>query len=641
MNIETASLFLIFLPFLGALVTGLFLRNMSYVIAQYLTTFCVAISFFFAVYLFKHVGLDGEIVHIKLLEWLKVGVINASWAIFIDSLAAVMLIVVTSVSLLVHIFPIGYMAHDKCVPRFMAYISLFTFFMLMLITADNFIQLFFGWEGVGLSSYLLIGFWYHKKSACNASIKAFLVNRVADIGFALGICYVAFICRSVEFQTVFEIATLELESSSNNASALFAIPCILLFIGCMGKSAQFLLHTWLPDAMEGPTPVSALIHAATMVTAGVFMLARCSPIFECSEVALSFITIIGSITCLFAATIALVQDDIKKIIAYSTCSQLGYMFIACGVSAYNVAIFHLMTHAFFKALLFLGAGSVIHAVNGEQDIKKMGGLWKHIPLTYIAMWVGSLAIAGIYPFAGFYSKDAILEAAYASGTSVGLFAYWSGIIAAILTSFYSWRLIILTFHNAPSPDINLKRVHESPLSMLFPLFVLSIGAVFSGYCGVNFGMLGHTSNFWGNSIFVFSGHNATNLMHQVDNSVKFTPLIVGIFGIILAYIFYTLLQWLPQYCASNFRYIHKVLSNKYYFDVIYDNVFVLSGKKVAKFLFEIVDVDIVDSIPNGSASVSKRFAKTVSVLQTGYLSHYMYASVVFLVLLIGWIVFSY
>ncbi|MBT6110673.1 MAG: NADH-quinone oxidoreductase subunit L, partial [Rhodospirillales bacterium] len=442
----------VFLPLIAAIIAGImaFMRHgadehRSHSIdrlSQWVTCGALLLSAAGSISIFFDVALGGNSYTYELMTWIDSGTFEVSWALKVDSLTAVMLIVVTGVSSMVHIYSIGYMHHDRHVPRFMAYLSLFTFFMLMLITADNLIQMFFGWEGVGLASYLLIGFWYHKPTANAAAIKAFVVNRVGDFGFALGIFCVFVIFQSVDLDTIFAAApghandTLEVFSVEFDA---LTIACLLLFVGAMGKSAQLGLHTWLPDAMEGPTPVSALIHAATMVTAGVFMVARLSPVFEFSDVALAVVTIVGASTCIFAATIACTQNDIKRVIAYSTCSQLGYMFFACGVSAYSAGIFHLTTHAFFKALLFLGAGAVIHAMSDEQDMRKMGGIWKLIPVTYALMWIGNLALAGIPPFAGFYSKDIVLEAAYAANTGVGTYAFYMGLLAAFLTAFYSWR----------------------------------------------------------------------------------------------------------------------------------------------------------------------------------------------------------
>jgi NADH-quinone oxidoreductase subunit L len=430
----------VFLPLIGAIIAGFFGRWIGDRGAQLVTCAAMVVAAIFGVALFVEVAINGQSHVVGLLNWISTGDLQVDWALRFDTLSAVMVAVVTVVSTMVHIYSIGYMAHDHSIPRFMAYLSLFTFFMLMLVTADNFLQLFFGWEGVGLASYLLIGFWYDRPSANAAAIKAFVVNRVGDFGFALGIFAVYYLFGSLQFDTVFggaaEVAKGTLNFLGHPYPAL-AVACLLLFVGAMGKSAQIGLHTWLPDAMEGPTPVSALIHAATMVTAGVFMLARLSPLFEYSPTALTVVVIIGATTCIFAASVGMVQNDIKRVIAYSTCSQLGYMFFAAGVSAYGGAMFHLMTHAFFKALLFLGAGSVIHALSGEQDMRKMGGIYYLVPYTYILMWIGSLALAGIWPFAGYYSKDMILEAAYAASTGASHYAYWLGVLAAFLTAFSS------------------------------------------------------------------------------------------------------------------------------------------------------------------------------------------------------------
>src|SRR5579864_1272360 len=476
----------VFLPLLGAFIAGFFGRWVGDRGAQIITCAGVGIAAIFGVLLFVQVALDGQNVTTDLATWIDTGDLQVQWALRFDALSAVMVAVVTVVSAMVHVYSVGYMAHDKGIPRFMAYLSFFTFFMLMLVTADNFVQMFFGWEGVGLCSYLLIGFWYDRDTANAAAIKAFIVNRIGDFGFALGIFAVYALFGSLHFGTVFDAAPnfahTRFTFLGMQVDAL-TLTCILLFIGAMGKSAQLGLHTWLPDAMEGPTPVSALIHAATMVTAGVFMVARLSPLFEYAPVALAVVCVVGGTTAIFAASVGMAQNDIKRVIAYSTCSQLGYMFFAAGVSAYSAAIFHLMTHAFFKALLFLGAGSVIHALSGEQDMRKMGGLYYLVPYTYILMWIGSLSLAGIgipgvFGFAGFYSKDIILEAAYGAGTTVGSIAFWLGVIAASMTAFYSWRLLFLTFHGAPRADHEaMHHVHESPMVMLVPLLPLAAGAL--------------------------------------------------------------------------------------------------------------------------------------------------------------------
>ena len=481
----------VFLPLIAALFVGLTCRIIRDDLAQVITSGALVISAFCAGLLFFRVWSEGIVATVPVsMDWIESGNFKALWALRLDMLTAVMLIVVTWVSSVVHLYSIGYMSHDPHKPRFMAYLSLFTFFMLMLVTADNLIQLFLGWEGVGLCSYLLIGFWFKKPEANAAAMKAFIVNRVGDFGFALGIAAIYWLFGSVQFTEIFarvgEFDTAHVMLFGHSVHTLTMI-CILLFIGCMGKSAQLGLHTWLPDAMEGPTPVSALIHAATMVTAGVFLVARCSPLFEHAPGALTLITYVGAATAFFAATVGLVQNDIKRVIAYSTCSQLGYMFFACGVSAYSAGIFHLMTHAFFKALLFLSAGSVIHAMSGEQDMRRMGGIWRQIPWTYSYMWIGSLALAAMPFFAGYYSKDLILEVAYASHTEHGHFAYWLGTSAAGMTAFYSWRLLFMTFHGAPrASEEVMHHVHESPKIIMLPLLLLALGALVSGYVGSEF-----------------------------------------------------------------------------------------------------------------------------------------------------------
>ena len=476
---------IIALPLIASIISGFFGKFIGDRNSEIVTSLLVSISAILSVIVFYEVIFNQYEENIIIAKWINSGSLEVNWTMKIDALSAVMLVVVTFISALVHIYSIGYMSHDPHKPRFMAYLSLFTFAMLMLVTADNFIQLFFGWEGVGLCSYFLIGFWFKKETANAAAIKAFVVNRVGDFGFALGIFLIFYLFGTVNYVEVFDqIPTVVNEKLNFLGIQIKAIDliCILLFIGAMGKSAQIFLHTWLPDAMEGPTPVSALIHAATMVTAGVFLVVRCSPIYEYSELALNIVTIIGMSTAFFAASVALVQTDIKKIIAYSTCSQLGYMFFAAGVGAYNVAMFHLFTHAFFKALLFLGSGSVIHAFKDEQNINNMGGVWKKLPYTYALMIVGTLALTGFPLLSGFYSKDAIIEFAYLSGTTSGYYAAGIGIITAFLTSIYSWRLIFKTFHGPyNNKEIRIEETHESPLVMLIPLLILSIGAIFAGF----------------------------------------------------------------------------------------------------------------------------------------------------------------
>lgn len=644
MDLNSIAILTVFLPLLGAAIVGLTTKKIPAHLAQVLTCIFVSVSALCSIYIFYQVNHMGGSVHLKLFKWFDVGELVAYWSILIDPLTSVMLIVVTGVSALVHIYSVGYMAHDEFKQRFMCYLSLFTFSMLMLVTADNFIQLFFGWEGVGLCSYLLIGFWFLKDTANAAAIKAFLVNRVGDFGFALGIFLIFWTMGSVEYHQVFSIAGDYVEETVEFFGfevKLITMACLLLFMGAMGKSAQIGLHTWLPDAMEGPTPVSALIHAATMVTAGVFMVARCSPLFELSPVALAVVTMVGAITCLFAASIALVQNDIKRIIAYSTCSQLGYMFFACGVSAYAAGIFHLMTHGFFKALLFLGAGSVIHAMSDEQDIRKMGGIYKLIPYTYIMMWIGSLALAGIFPFAGFYSKDIILEAAYASGTIHGQIAYWMGLMAAVFTAFYSWRLIILTFHGKPNAsEETMKHVHESPKSMMIPLIILSLGSIFAGFWGANMiHLTDGEGTFWRGSIVVLEGNNSLEAAHHVAPWVAYLPLVAGVVGIFTAFLMYMYMPGLPSKLYNHAKNLHALLLNKWYVDELYENIFVSPSKRLGRFLWKIIDNVFVDGMPNGAAAVTRSFSKITSVMQTGFIYHYAFVMLLGLVCIITWVVF--
>ena len=611
--------------------------------ASSLLIVCSAICSFFV---FTDVALNQNYSNIELFTWIDSGAFEVSWALKIDTLTAVMMVVVTTVSAMVHIYSIGYMAHDKSIPRFMSYLSLFTFFMLMLVSSDNLIQLFFGWEGVGLASYLLIGFWHHKPSANSAAIKAFIVNRVGDFGFALGIFTIFLIFDTVQLDTIFLLASSEKNSTINLFGTPFhaiTICCILLFIGAMGKSAQLGLHTWLPDAMEGPTPVSALIHAATMVTAGVFLIARMSPLFEYSDTALTFVTIIGGSTAIFAATIACVQTDIKRVIAYSTCSQLGYMFFACGVSAYSAGIFHLMTHGFFKALLFLGAGSIIHAMSDEQDMRKMGGIWKIIPVSYSLMWIGSLALSGIPPFSGYYSKDIILEAAYAADTWVGDYAFCVGIITALLTAFYSWRLLFMTFHGASRADEKtLAHVHESPKIMIIPLFILSIGACFSGYLGFENFVGQNSPQFWDVSLFTLDRHSALQSAYNVPLWVKYLPVMVAVFGIGLAFLFYIVMPTLPGLVSSKFNNIYTFVYHKWYFDELYNKIFVRPIFFCGKALWKIGDGVLIDGLgPDGISNIVRQLSKQISKIQSGYLYHYAFIMLIGLVSIITWCLYSF
>ena len=627
--------FVIILPLISALFTGLCSRKITDYFAQFISTTLMVLSAFCAIYVANDVIINKHNEIVPLFEWISIGSFKANFDLKVDVLTAIMLIVVTSVSSLVHLYSVGYMHGDKSIPRFMSYLSLFTFFMLMLVTANDLIQLFLGWEGVGLCSYLLIGFWYKKQSANKAAMKAFVVNRVGDFAFAIGIFMIFANFNSVEFSQIF----LQIQAKQHETIMILGhnfplidVICVLLFLGAMGKSAQIGLHTWLPDAMEGPTPVSALIHAATMVTAGVFLVARCSPLFEYAPFAKNMIIIVGSITCLFAASIALVQNDIKKIIAYSTCSQLGYMFFACGVSAYGASIFHLMTHAFFKALLFLGAGSVIHAVSGEQDIRKMGGIWKKIPFTYAMMVIGSIAIAGIYPFAGYFSKDVVLEAAYASG-GIGRFAYYSGIVAAFFTAFYSWRLIICVFHNEPRFDTH--HVHESPLSMKVPLIILSIGAICSGMLGQHLGIVDASGEFWNNSI------ETTDILSKLEELpilVKKAPTIVAFAGILLAILFYKIVPTIPQKLSSSMKYLYLMVYNKYYFDEMYECVFVKPLACISRFFMKQIDIKIIDRIVVKFANNSGKLGQIINKLQSGYIYDYLFFMLAGLIGFISWLI---
>jgi len=630
---------IVFLPLLGALIAGLFGRALGDRAAMAITTIGVGISAILSWYAFWRVGMQGNVQNITLFTWIDSGAFEVSWALKVDQLTATMLVVVNTVSALVHVYSIGYMSHDPSKPRFFAYLSLFTFAMLMLVTADNFVQLYFGWEGVGVASYLLIGFWHDRPSANAAAIKAFVVNRVGDFGFALGIMGVFAAFGSVSFETVFA-ATPGMAGKTFHFLwqdwDIVTVCTFLLFIGAMGKSAQLGLHTWLPDAMEGPTPVSALIHAATMVTAGVFMVARCSPMFEYAPATLNFVTAIGASTAIFAATVGLVQNDIKRVIAYSTCSQLGYMFFAAGVSAYPVAIFHLFTHAFFKALLFLGAGSVIHAVGGEQDMRKMGGLWKPIKITAILMWIGSLSLAGVPFFAGFYSKDAVLEAAFGAHSTVGGYAFALGLLAAVLTAFYSWRLLFMTFNGHFRGDHHdYEHAHESPFVMLAPLYVLAFGAVFAGFAFAPMMIGDGWQQFWGKSILVLDTHHAMHAMHEVPLWVKLSPVVAGIVGIAVAFQMYIRRPEMPGQLAQRQWPAYQFFLNKWYFDELYDLVFVRPAKWIGRFLWKEGDGRVIDGFgPDGISAFVVRVAHRASGLQTGFLYHYAFAMLVGVALLV-------
>jgi NADH-quinone oxidoreductase subunit L len=657
MNIHGFIEMIVFLPLLAALIVGFTVSFIKPSVAQAITCGAMILSAFGAGILFMdfhHVasaaggwqevlGGKGLVYKAEVGQWITSGDFVANWTLRVDALTSVMLVVVTWVSAVVHVYSVGYMSHDPHRPRFMAYLSLFTFFMLMLVTSDNLVQLFLGWEGVGLCSYLLIGFWFKKPEASAAAMKAFLVNRVGDFGFALGIFATYKLFGTVYFDEIFaaakDHATTTMHFLGYDIHALTLV-CLLLFIGSMGKSAQLGLHTWLPDAMEGPTPVSALIHAATMVTAGVFMVVRCSPLFELSPFALDVVCVVGALTAFFAATVGLVQNDIKRVIAYSTCSQLGYMFFACGVGAYSVAIFHLMTHAFFKALLFLSAGSVIHGMSGEQDMRKMGGIWHRMPITYIYMWIGSLALAGMPFFAGYYSKDLILEAAYAAGSGAPRFAFWLGIAAAFMTAFYSWRLLFMTFHGKPraSKDV-MDHVHESPPIMLRPLLLLVFGALFSGALGVYvFGLVLPDGEFWAASI---AHNNSIEEAHFVPGWVVMLPIVVGLVGIALAWLLYIRSTHIPARIAEKFPFFYRFLLNKWYFDELYDWLFVRSFKRFGHYLWKFWDEKIIDGLgPNGAAMVAYISAGRVSRLQTGYVFHYAFAMLIGFMVILTYVVFG-
>ena len=617
---------IIFLPLLAALIAGFFGKSIGDKLSEILTSLFVTISAILSLIVFYKVVLNGYQNNLVIAKWISSGSLNVNWSIQIDALSAVMLVVVTLISSVVHIYSIGYMSHDKNKPRFMSYLSLFTFSMLVLVTSDNFLQLFFGWEGVGVCSYFLIGFWYKREKANSAAIKAFLVNRVGDFGLALGIFLIFYIFGSINYNEVFNmvpnIQTNEITFLGYKINSINLI-CTLLFIGSMGKSAQIFLHTWLPDAMEGPTPVSALIHAATMVTAGVFLVVRCSPIYEFSPFALSLVTIVGMTTAIFAASIALVQNDIKKIIAYSTCSQLGYMFFAAGVGAYHVAMFHLFTHAFFKALLFLGSGSVIHAFKDEQNISEMGGVIKKLPYTYILMIIGTLALTGFPLLSGFYSKDAIIEFAYISDTSLGYTASIIGIFTAVITSIYSWRLMFKTFHGKfNNKNLNIETIHESPLIMLIPLILLGIGAVTSGFLFKDL-FIGKDSVdlFWKSSIFFLEPLNSD---HPPLWFIILTPLLITI-AIPFGYLLFVKYSNIPKVIMENNKPLYIFLKNKWYFDEIYESTFIKPSKKLGLFFWKRIDGLIIDRFgPDGISKLIKIFSVIAVKFQSGFIYQYAF-----------------
>ena len=630
----------IFFPLLGATISGFLGRWIGDKASMWASVGCMVLAALCGMLAFAEVALGSTPTTVPLVTWMDVGGLEVAWALRYDTLSVVMVAMVTFISTLIHLYSVGYMSHDATPARFFAYLSLFTFMMLMLVTADNLAQLFFGWEGVGLASYLLIGYWYDRESANRAAMKAFIVNRVGDVFFMLGLALTFYVFGSIEFDAIFAAVPQHSNDTFGGFRALEMI-ALLLFLGACGKSAQLGLHTWLPDAMEGPTPVSALIHAATMVTAGVFLVCRMSPIFEAAPNALAFVAFLGATTALFAATIGCVQNDIKRVIAYSTCSQLGYMFFAAGVGAYQVAMFHLFTHAFFKALLFLGAGSVIHAMSDEQDIRRMGGIWKKIPITYAVMWIGSLALAGIPFFAGYYSKDAIIEAAFAAHSPVGFYAFLCGLAAAFLTAFYSWRLIILTFHGTPRADHHtMEHVHESPWVMLVPLILLAVGAVLTG--AVFYPMfIGHDEHaFWHGSLFNGAHNHILHAMHEVPGWVPLAPTLVGIGGIALAYFLYMLRPEIPGQLAARFPAVYQFLLNKWYFDELYDRIFVRPAQRLAAVFWKTGDAKIIDGMPNGAADLAVGVARGAVSLQTGRVANYAFAMIIGLVLFITLFLFG-
>jgi NADH-quinone oxidoreductase subunit L len=662
---------IVFLPLLGFLIAGLFGRFIGPRPSEFITTLFLGVAAVMSWIVFVQVGFGAGAYKVVLANWMTSGTLKVEWALRVDTLTAVMLVVVNTVSALVHLYSIGYMHEDPHRSRFFAYLSLFTFAMLMLVTSDNLVQMFFGWEGVGLASYLLIGFWYQKPTAVAAAMKAFIVNRVGDFGFALGIFLVFVLTGSVAYDEVFAklapLATQTFHFIGYDWNAA-TIACLLLFMGAMGKSAQFLLHTWLPDAMEGPTPVSALIHAATMVTAGVFMVARLSPLFELSQTALSVVIIIGATTAFFAATVGLVQNDIKRVIAYSTCSQLGYMFVALGVGAYSAGIFHLFTHAFFKALLFLGAGSVIHAMHHEQDMRHMGGLQSKIPFTAAMMTIGTLALTG-FPFtAGFYSKDAIIESAFASHAPGQTYAFLLLVLSAFMTSFYSWRLYFMTFTGAPrwghgtahndhahhhdhgdaddhahaEPHGHGSHVpHESPIVMLIPLAVLAVGALLAGFLFAGPFIGAGYDAFWKGALFTGKDNHILHEMHKVPTWVKLSPFVAMVLGFALSWLFYVKNPALPVALAKSQPILYRFLLNKWYFDELYDFLFVRPAKAIGRFLWKKGDGAVIDGLgPDGISARVVDVTQAVVRLQTGYIYHYAFAMLMGVALFVSWYMFG-
>ncbi len=635
------ALAIVFLPFFAAVIAGFFGRAIGDRGAQIITCGALLLSAVLGIFVFRDILAAPGPQIIPLVQWIVAGGVDVTWSIRLDTLSGVMILVVTIVSSMVHVYSIGYMAEDKSIPRFMAYLSLFTFFMLTLVTSNDFLQLFFGWEGVGLMSYLLIGFWYDRPAANAAAIKAFIVNRIGDFGFSLGIFSVFVIFGTLSFPEVFarapKVVGTTMEFIHWRVDSL-TLACILLFIGAMGKSAQIPLHTWLPDAMEGPTPVSALIHAATMVTAGVFMVARLSPLFEYAPTALAVVGVIGGTTAIFAASIGMAQNDIKKVVAYSTCSQLGYMFVAAGVSAYAASIFHLFTHAFFKGLLFLCCGAVIHAMGGEQDMRRMGGLWRKTPITYLTMWVGALSLSGIPPFSGYWSKDTILDAAWASASAVGRYGWVLGTAAAFMTAFYISRVMFMTFHGEPRADEEtMHHAHESPWVMLIPLIVLAIGATFFGWLGYDYFVGDASAGFWKTAILVLPNHDALAKAEEIPLLIRYLPLVCGVAGIAVAYVFYIVDTSIPVRLAQRFRELYLFILNKWYFDELYDLLFVRPAMMIGDGLWKSGDGAVIDGLgPNGLASMTRDLARQASRLQTGYVYHYAFAMMIGLAAFVTW-----
>ena len=631
---------ILFLPLLGSII-GYFGRTLTKLFSEIITSLFVSISAILSIIIFWN-GIEKNNYNNHLIfEWVSSGDFTANWSVNIDPLSSVMCVVVTFVSALVHVYSIGYMSNDPHKPRFMSYLSLFTFSMLALVVSDNFLQLYFGWEGVGLCSYLLIGFWYKKESANNAAIKAFVVNRIGDFGLAIGIFLIFFYFGSINFNEVFQAAPQFIDKQIyifGYEASLITFICIFLFIGAMGRSAQFIVHTWLPGAMEGPTPVSALIHAATMVTAGVFLVVRCSPLFEYSQTALNVVVVIGMITAIFAASVALVQNDITKIVAYSTCSQLGYMFIAAGVGAYHVAIFHLFTHAFFKALLFLGAGSVIHAFKDEQDIRNMGGVRKKLPYTYIFMLIGTLALTGFPFLSGFYSKDAIIEFAFFKNSALGNYAAFIGIFTAFLTAIYSWRLFFKTFHGSyNNKKISINETHESPAAILIPLFFLGIGALFAGFTFKEIFIGHHSSDFWQTSI-LFS--NEVKHDHIPLWLLLITPILVVIAIPISFYYFISNTKILEEFKKTNLP-LYNFLLNKWYIDELYESIFVKPIKNIGSFLWKTVDQGIIDKFgPDGISKIVKMISNKAGRFQTGYIFDYAFVMLIGLSILLTYLILN-